>query len=113
MIRSYPVIGESGVELPVAKSPYHGVYRSLIMIVRVHLPALILYFSARPPDTDSSSHTEDPDKLNTYRVGGAVRDTLLGYPHHETDWVVESPGRKMITGGYRLVGSRAPCKLER
>jgi len=51
--------------------------------------------------------------MEIFRVGGAVRDTLLGYPHHETDWVVESPGRKMITGGYRLVGSRAPFKLER
>ena len=23
-----------------------------------------------------------------YKVGGAVRDTLLNYPHSETDWVV-------------------------
>ena len=51
--------------------------------------------------------------MEIFRVGGAVRDSLLGQPHHATDWVVESPGRKMITGGYRLVGSRAPCKLER
>ena len=26
--------------------------------------------------------------MDTYRVGGAVRDTLLGLPFHETDWVV-------------------------
>ena len=26
--------------------------------------------------------------MNIFRVGGAVRDRLLGYPHHETDWVV-------------------------
>jgi tRNA nucleotidyltransferase/poly(A) polymerase len=26
--------------------------------------------------------------MKIYRVGGAVRDELLGYPHSETDWVV-------------------------
>ena len=82
------------------------------MIVRVHLPALSLYFSARPPDTDSSTRTEDPDKLNIYRVGGAVRDTLLGYPHHETDWVVVgSTPEEMISEGYAQVGRDFPVFL--
>ena len=28
------------------------------------------------------------EAVNTFLVGGAVRDTLLGYPVHERDWVV-------------------------
>ena len=46
--------------------------------------------------------------MNTYRVGGAVRDTLLGYPHHETDWVVVgSTPEEMIAEGYTQVGMGA------
>ena len=26
--------------------------------------------------------------MKSFLVGGAVRDTLLGYPFHEKDWVV-------------------------
>ena len=50
--------------------------------------------------------------MNTYRVGGAVRDTLLGYPHHETDWVVVgSTPEEMIKNGYTQVGRDFPVFL--
>ena len=50
--------------------------------------------------------------MKTYRVGGAVRDTLLGYPHHETDWVVVgSTPETMISAGYKLVGRNFPVFL--
>ena len=50
--------------------------------------------------------------MNIYRVGGAVRDTLLGYPHHETDWVVVgSTPEEMITEGYAQVGRDFPVFL--
>ena len=50
--------------------------------------------------------------MNCYRVGGAVRDTLLGYPHHETDWVVVgSTPEEMISKGYTQVGRDFPVFL--
>ena len=50
--------------------------------------------------------------MNCYRVGGAVRDTLLGYPHHETDWVVVgSTPEEMISEGYTQVGRDFPVFL--
>ena len=50
--------------------------------------------------------------MNIYRVGGAVRDTLLGYPHHETDWVVVgSTPEEMIAEGYTQVGKDFPVFL--
>jgi len=50
--------------------------------------------------------------LNIYRVGGAVRDTLLGYPHHETDWVVVgSTPEEMIAEGFTQVGRDFPVFL--
>jgi len=50
--------------------------------------------------------------MNCYRVGGAVRDTLLGYPHHETDWVVVgSTPEKMIDEGFTQVGRDFPVFL--
>ena len=49
---------------------------------------------------------------NALRVGGAVRDTLLGYPHHETDWVVVgSTPEEMINHGYTQVGRDFPVFL--
>ena len=49
---------------------------------------------------------------NAFRVGGAVRDTLLGYPHHETDWVVVgSTPEEMINHGYTQVGRDFPVFL--
>ena len=50
--------------------------------------------------------------MNCYRVGGAVRDTLLGYPHHETDWVVVgSTPEEMISDGFTQVGRDFPVFL--
>ena len=50
--------------------------------------------------------------MNCYRVGGAVRDTLLGYPHHETDWVVVgSMPEEMIAEGFAQVGRDFPVFL--
>ena len=50
--------------------------------------------------------------MEIFRVGGAVRDTLLGYPHHETDWVVVgSTPEEMISEGYTQVGRDFPVFL--
>ena len=50
--------------------------------------------------------------MNCYRVGGAVRDTLLGFPHHETDWVVVgSTPEEMVKNGYAQVGRDFPVFL--
>lgn len=50
--------------------------------------------------------------MKTYRVGGAVRDTLLGYPHSETDWVVVgSTPEAMHSAGYTQVGRDFPVFL--
>ena len=50
--------------------------------------------------------------MEIYRVGGAVRDTLLGHPHHETDWVVVgSTPEEMLTAGYTQVGRDFPVFL--
>ena len=47
--------------------------------------------------------------METYRVGGAVRDTLLGYPHQEIDWVVVgSTPEEMTAAGYTQVGRTSP-----
>ena len=50
--------------------------------------------------------------MKVFRVGGAVRDTLLGYPHHETDWVVVgSTPEEMIANGFTQVGRDFPVFL--
>ena len=50
--------------------------------------------------------------METYRVGGAVRDTLLGHPFVETDWVVVgSTPEAMISNGYTQVGRDFPVFL--
>jgi tRNA nucleotidyltransferase (CCA-adding enzyme) len=50
--------------------------------------------------------------MEIYRVGGAVRDTLLGHPHHETDWVVVgSTPEEMLAAGYTQVGRDFPVFL--
>lgn len=52
------------------------------------------------------------DALNVYLVGGAVRDTLLGLPVTEKDWVVvgSTPGA-MESLGFRAVGKDFPVFL--
>ena len=50
--------------------------------------------------------------METYLVGGAVRDELLGFPFHERDWVVVgSNTQKMIDAGYSSVGKDFPVFL--
>lgn len=50
--------------------------------------------------------------MKKYLVGGAVRDTLLGYPVKERDWVVvsETP-ESMVAQGFRPVGKDFPVFL--
>ena len=50
--------------------------------------------------------------MEIYLVGGAVRDTLLGYPVKEKDWVVlgETP-ESMQAHGFRAVGKDFPVFL--
>jgi tRNA nucleotidyltransferase (CCA-adding enzyme) len=50
--------------------------------------------------------------MKTYLVGGAVRDTLLGLPVKEKDWVVVgATPQQMIDLGYRPVGKDFPVFL--
>ena len=50
--------------------------------------------------------------MKAYRVGGAVRDTLLGHPFDETDWVVVgSTPEAMLAAGYTQVGRDFPVFL--
>jgi tRNA nucleotidyltransferase (CCA-adding enzyme) len=50
--------------------------------------------------------------MQTYLVGGAVRDALLGLPVRERDWVVVGAGPdELVRLGYRLVGRDFPVFL--
>lgn len=50
--------------------------------------------------------------MQRYLVGGAVRDSLLGYPFHERDWVVVgATPQKMLNLGYQQVGKDFPVFL--
>lgn len=50
--------------------------------------------------------------METYRVGGAVRDTLLGHPFCETDWVVVGSTPEVMKAlGYTQVGRDFPVFL--
>jgi tRNA nucleotidyltransferase (CCA-adding enzyme) len=50
--------------------------------------------------------------MKTYLVGGAVRDKLLGYPHHEHDWVVVgATPEQMLADGFKPVGKDFPVFL--
>lgn len=50
--------------------------------------------------------------METYLVGGAVRDQLLGLPVHERDWVVTgATPEQMIARGYTPVGKDFPVFL--
>lgn len=53
-----------------------------------------------------------PPLLNTYLVGGAVRDRLLGLPVGERDWVVVgATAQQMLDAGFRPVGRDFPVFL--
>lgn len=50
--------------------------------------------------------------MKCYRVGGAVRDRLLGLPAKDSDWVVVgSTPEQMLESGYRVVGRDFPVFL--
>ncbi len=50
--------------------------------------------------------------MQTYLVGGAVRDQLLNYPFHEKDWlVVGSTAEEMLLAGFQQVGKDFPVFL--
>lgn len=50
--------------------------------------------------------------MKIYLVGGAVRDTLLGLPVHERDWVVVgATPEQLLTLGYKPVGKDFPVFL--
>jgi tRNA nucleotidyltransferase (CCA-adding enzyme) len=50
--------------------------------------------------------------MQTYMVGGAVRDALLGLPVNDHDWVVVgATPQEMITAGYLPVGKDFPVFL--
>ena len=47
--------------------------------------------------------------MQTYLVGGAVRDRLLGLPVTERDWVViGASGEELQAKGYQRVGRSFP-----
>ena len=53
------------------------------------------------------------DALNRYRVGGAVRDRLLGYPSDETDWVVVgATPEQLVAAGLTPVGRDFPVFID-
>lgn len=50
--------------------------------------------------------------MQVFRVGGAVRDALLGWPVHDEDWVVVgATPEEMILAGYLPVGKDFPVFL--
>lgn len=50
--------------------------------------------------------------MNIYRVGGCVRDKLLHYPYHETDWVVVgAQPQQLLDQGFKQVGNDFPVFL--
>ncbi|MGH1471003.1 MAG: multifunctional CCA addition/repair protein [Cellvibrionaceae bacterium] len=50
--------------------------------------------------------------MDTYLVGGAVRDEMLGHPFHERDWVVVgSSPKEMTENGFKSVGKDFPVFL--
>lgn len=51
--------------------------------------------------------------MKTYLVGGAVRDSLLGLPSHDTDFVVVGATEEdMFARGYTRVGAHFPVYLD-
>ncbi len=54
----------------------------------------------------------DPGSFETYLVGGAVRDRLLGLPAGDRDWVVVgATPAQLIDAGFRQVGADFPVFL--
>ena len=50
--------------------------------------------------------------MNYYRVGGCVRDHLLGLPVNDIDWVVTgATPAQMLAAGYKPIGRDFPVFL--
>ena len=50
--------------------------------------------------------------MKIYKVGGAVRDSLLGVKATDTDWVgVGSSPEEMISKGFKPIGKNFPVFL--
>ena len=63
------------------------------------------------PD-DESVGKPLPQPVKIFRVGGSVRDELLGRPHSDHDWVVVGATPELMTAsGYRPVGRDFPVFL--
>jgi tRNA nucleotidyltransferase (CCA-adding enzyme) len=59
-----------------------------------------------------SSFPQEDSLMQIYKVGGAVRDHLLGRPVTEVDWVVVGASAEdMLAQGYRPVGADFPVFL--
>ena len=68
----------------------------------------VLHTHGTPPPHDGSL----PAHVQTYIVGGAVRDQLLARPVHDRDWVVVgATPEQMQAAGYRPVGRDFPVFL--
>ncbi len=60
----------------------------------------------------SPARDTQPPTMKTYKVGGAVRDALLGRPLSDTDWVVVgATPPQMLDLGYQPVGKDFPVFL--
>ena len=60
----------------------------------------------------NSSVLSHPTNMRIYRVGGAVRDELMGLPHSDTDYVVVgSTPEFLLSQGYTPVGKDFPVFL--
>ena len=75
-----------------------------------------MLFSSHPLTSNLACPlTECPCKVAAWRFiesAAPVRDTLLGHPHHETDWVVVgSTPEAMLSAGYTQVGRDFPVFL--
>ena len=50
--------------------------------------------------------------MKCYRVGGSVRDHLLGWPDHDIDWVVTGASEdEMLAAGFKSIGRDFPVYL--
>lgn len=55
---------------------------------------------------------ENPFPFSLYRVGGAVRDHLMGYPYEDVDWVVVGATPEgLMAQGFQAVGKDFPVFL--
>ena len=62
--------------------------------------------------SDASHRRDDSATLQTYLVGGAVRDALLGLPVKDRDWVVVgATPEQLLAQGYLPVGRDFPVFL--